>query len=97
VGQRLPPLSGAQSLRQIEALKADVGLYGEQLAAQVGSLEAEIGTHLWVTADFVEPASRALSQTGHNVAALRVRIERVHKGFSMLPREVDPVVEASAP
>lgn len=75
------------TLREVESIRADVADYAETLARHVGALEAEIATHLWVSADFAGPASASLGRTGRQVRQLLQRIVTLREGFEMLPRE----------
>jgi MoxR-like ATPase len=79
-------------LRDTDALRAESEAYNADLAVHLESLEEEIGTHLWVSADFVEPASESLRRTQHEVETLLGRIERLRAGFDNLPREAEAVV-----
>jgi len=85
-----------ECLRNIDDLRGQVSQYRDQLDDHVRSMEQEIRGHLWVTADFVEPASRSLAQTSREVATLFDRIDRVRTGFRMLPREADPAASPAS-
>jgi MoxR-like ATPase len=74
-------------LGDISALRADVIDYRVHLNEHMKSMAAEIRSHLWVTEDFVEPSSQALQQTQRDVEALLNRVDKLHKGFDLLPRE----------
>jgi len=76
-------------LRQINQLGTDVVRYQEELQQHIQALEAKISTHLWVTADFMEPAAENLKQTLQDVQTLLARISKAREGFELLPREVD--------
>ena len=54
---------------------------------QAASLQDDVRRHLWVTEDFVEPASRGLEKARSDVESLLQRLERVTDGFEALPRE----------
>lgn len=75
-------------LREIDALRRDVDAYRATLLTHLASLEEEIRTHLWVPAEFVEPASASLRRTREEVETLLGRIGMLHKGFDLLPREL---------
>jgi MoxR-like ATPase len=85
-----------QRIREVDEIKADVARYAAKLRRHMESLDQEIRTHLWVTADFAGPASQALQQTQDEVAALLARVEKVRKGFELLPREHDEDTSAIA-
>ena len=61
---------------------------------RIVSFEDDIRDHLWVTDDFVEPASLGLNETRADVEKLLGRLAEVTKGFEALPREEE---EVSAP
>lgn len=77
-------------LREVDALKSEVRRYQAQLQQHIRSMETDIRDHLWVTPDFVQPATDALTATRQEVETLLARVEKVRKGFELLPREVDP-------
>lgn len=54
---------------------------------RVASLQDEVQSHIWVTDDFVEPASQGLEEARTDVDALLVRLTKVVSGFDALPRE----------
>jgi MoxR-like ATPase len=74
-------------LREIDGLRAEVEAYRARLLTHLASLDEEIRTHLWVPADFVEPASASLRGTREEVETLLGRIRTLHEGFDLLPRE----------
>ena len=59
------------------------------------SMETDIRSHLWVTADFVEPASQSLQRAQHDVETLLTRVDNVITGFELLPRERDDLRQAA--
>ncbi len=73
--------------REVEQLKSDVSAYKGQLLRHVEEMERDIRTHLWVTPDFVQPAATTLKQTRSEVDTLLARVEKLKKGFELLPRE----------
>lgn len=79
-------------LHDIEGLDADVRAYQGRLLQHIASLEEEIRSHLWVTPDFVGPASESLARTRAEVETLLARVGKVRDGLRLLPREevVDP-------
>lgn len=79
----------ADSLRQLSAVREDVRRYQAALSAHVAGLEAEISSHLWVTGDFLGPASESLKRTRSKVDTLMARLERVGQGVERLPAERD--------
>lgn len=74
-------------LSDMEAMRAVVDSYRSRLQDHIESLEREIEGHLWITADFVQPAAASLAQTRKDVDTLLARVARLQSGFEMLPRE----------
>jgi MoxR-like ATPase len=74
-------------LRELDTVLNDVAQYQVRLQAHIESMERDIRSHLWVTADFVEPAAQTLQRTRSEVESLLVRATAVRKGFELLPRE----------
>ncbi|MFS8070910.1 MAG: AAA family ATPase, partial [Byssovorax sp.] len=73
--------------RNVNEIKAEVIQYRLRLKEHMRSMEADIRSHLWVTADFVEPSSRVLQQTQHDVETLLTRLDNLERGYEILPRE----------
>jgi MoxR-like ATPase len=84
---RHKPVYVDECLRQVDAVREDVARYKVGLLAHVSALEVDIRSHLWVTADFLGPASKSLKRTWTEVGGLLARIERVRQGIEQLPRE----------
>ena len=83
-------------LRQIDAVQSQVILYQSQLNQHIKGMEAEINSHLWVSAEFATPAAEKLKQTQNEVETLLARIARVRGGFALLPLEsdfIEPVLD----
>jgi MoxR-like ATPase len=76
-------------LKQINDVQTAVTQYQAQLTLNLQGMAAEIGTHLWVTADFLTPATVNLSRTQNEVETLLFRIIKTREGFELLPLEVD--------
>ena len=74
-------------LRQIDDVKAQVIQYQSQLTRHIHGMEAEISSHLWVSAEFATPAAEKLKQTQNEVHTLLARVSRVREGFELLPLE----------
>ena len=77
----------ADCLRQIDDVKAQVIQYQSQLNQHIQGMEAEISSHLWVSAEFATPAAEKLKQTQNEVHTLLARVSRVREGFELLPLE----------
>ena len=73
--------------RQIDDVKAQVMLYQSQLNQHIHGMEAEISSHLWVSAAFATPAAVKLKQTQNEVETLLARVLKVREGFELLPLE----------
>ena len=74
-------------LRQIDDVKAQVLEYQSQLNQHIQGMEADISSHLWVSAEFAKPAADKLTQTQNEVNTLLARVLRVKEGFELLPLE----------
>lgn len=74
-------------LRQIDNVKAQVILYQSQLNQHIQGMEAEISSHLWVSAEFATPAAEKLKQTQNEVQTLLTRVTKVRGGVELLPLE----------
>jgi MoxR-like ATPase len=70
--------------------------YHRDLLGHMASLEVDIRTHLWVTPEFVEPASASLAGTKREVETLLVRIDHVRQGFENLPTDADGARDGGA-
>lgn len=81
-------------LQEVRALRQQVEEYGQKLDAHIASLRTDICDNLWVTDDFIEPASQSLDGTRRAVRTLNDRIDKIQQGFEMLPREVQSAHEA---
>ena len=74
-------------LRQLDDVKAQVLQYQSQLNQHIQGMEAEISSHLWVSAEFATPEAEKLKQTQNEVHTLLARVSRVREGFELLPLE----------
>ncbi|AEI63920.1 AAA family ATPase [Corallococcus macrosporus] len=74
-------------LKELTSLRGQVEDYKAQLLAHIASLDADIRAHLWVTADFAEPAARSLEATRRVVETLLERLGKLRQGFELLPCE----------
>jgi MoxR-like ATPase len=83
-------------LRDLDEQHASVVKYTAQLDQHIQSMDREIRTHLWVTPDFSAPAAQSLQNTRRDVETLLTRIDKVRKGFWLLPREVEAGQGAAA-
>lgn len=84
---RHKPAYVRDSVRSVDQVGGELDDYAAKLAAHIESMEHEIRDHLWVTADFVEPAAVTLKQTASTVGTLAHRLAEVRKGFELLPQE----------
>ena len=74
-------------LRDLGERRTEMELHKTGIERQVESFEDDIRSHLWVTEDFAEPASRGLQEASDEVERLLARVARVTEGFESLPRE----------
>jgi MoxR-like ATPase len=80
-------------LRDVAALHDDVVAYEQSLAAHLEGMSHDIRSHLWVTADFAEPARASLEGTQRTVAELLRRVQMLRKGIELLPRDEPPTTK----
>ena len=81
-----------QSIMQLNNHRAEMESYKQGVDQRIESFEDDIRDHLWVTDDFVEPASRGLDKTRADVEELLGRLAKVVQGFEALPREEEEAV-----
>ena len=74
-------------LDEVDTLRADVEAYRQSLAEHMASLKAEVESHLWVTSDFVEPASVSLMKSANVVSSLAQRVDTLRREVEFLPCE----------
>ena len=74
-------------LRDLGEYRTEIESHRTEIEREVESFEDNIRSHLWVTEDFVEPASRGLEEAGDEADELLARLARVTEGFESLPRE----------
>ena len=78
-----------QCIKELSDHRTAMESYKQGIDQRIASFEVDIRGHLWVTDDFVEPASRGLDKARANVEELLGRLAEVVKGFEALPREED--------
>ena len=76
-------------LAELKKLQNDMEAHKKGIDKQIESFEDDIRTHLWVTEDFVEPASQGLMKSRREAERLLDRLAKVAKGFESLPREAE--------
>jgi len=70
---------------QLDDLLKEIHAYGARLEEHRSELETSLRNHLWVTDDFVQPATAALRRVGTEVDRIAARVEAARKGFGTLP------------
>lgn len=83
-------------LREIDDVKAQVNRYQSTLHQHIQGMEAEINNHLWVSADFLAPATEKLKQTQREVETLLDRVSKIREGFDLLPCEIEMIHDDTA-
>ena len=73
--------------QQLNEVRSRLTEHEAGIDRQAASLQEDVRGHLWVTDDFVEPASKGLEKARSDVESLLQRLERVADGFEALPRE----------
>ena len=81
-----------QSIKQLGEHQIAMESYRQGIDQRIESFEDDIRGHLWVTDDFVEPASQGLDKTRADVEKLLDRLAEVVKGFEALPREEEALL-----
>ena len=75
--------------QELEDVKGRLTEHRNGIDKQAATLQDDVRSHLWVTDDFVEPASKGLETARNDVEALLGRVVNVAKGFETLPRDAD--------
>ena len=81
-----------QSIKQLGEHQIAMESYRQGIDQRIESFEDDIRSHLWVTDDFVEPASKGLGKNRADVEKLLDRLAEVVKGFEALPREEEALL-----
>lgn len=74
-------------LEEIQDHRQSVERHETGIKGQIESFERDIRSHLWVTEDFVGPASEGLFRSLDEARKLLDRLAAVEKGYESLPRE----------
>ena len=80
------------SIKQLGEHRIAMESYRRGIDQRIESFEDDIRSHLWVTEDFVEPASQGLGKIRADVEKLLSRLAKVVKGFKALPREKEALL-----
>ena len=84
-------------LAEIGRLQEDVERHRQGVAGQIASFQAAIHDHMWVSDDFVEPASKGLAASRDQAELLLARVAELSRGYESLPRkEEEPELEPEA-
>ena len=70
-------------------IRNELASYKSGVERQITSFQDDIRSHIWVTGDFVDPASQGLEKALADAEALLERLTKVTKGFQALPRGED--------
>ena len=81
-----------QKIEELGEHRLKMESYKKDIDQQIESFEDDIRSHLWVTDDFVEPASKGLGKNRADVEKLLDRLAEVVKGFEALPREEETLL-----
>ncbi len=74
-------------LQQLETLQSEIKSHATGIEELIESFDGDIREHIWVTDDFVEPASRGLQQARDDAGKLLARLEKLIEGYGELPQE----------
>ena len=80
------------SIAELDDLRIEMESYKKKINQRIESLEDDIRSHLWVTDDFIEPASKGLDKTRADVDKLLGRLAEVVKGFEELSRKEEALL-----
>ena len=84
-----PRVQIEQLLVDVKGVRKDVISFQEGLADQIESLSRELTTHLWVTPEFVDPASTKLQAQYEDAGKLVERVDKIIQGYEALPQASD--------
>lgn len=77
-------------LSEVRSIRDSVEDHKAGIEGQLESFEREVMSHLWVTEDFMKPASEGLVQRLDEAENLLARLAVVEKGYDSLPRAEEP-------
>lgn len=77
-------------LQDVHGVRESVETHKAGIERQIETFKQEIRNHLWVTQDFLRPASEGLSKRYAEAAELLDRLTKVKEGYESLPREEGP-------
>ena len=81
-----PRVQIEQLLMDVKGIRKKVISFQEGLADQIESLSRELTTHLWVTPEFVDPASAKLQAQYEDAGKLVERVDKIIRGYESLPQ-----------
>ena len=82
--RRHDPIIIERLIKNVEDEKTKMRGYEMNFDAQIKSLNSDIQEHLWVSDEFIEPASRKLNETRLNFLNIRNRLVEVTDGYKKL-------------
>ena len=77
-------------LKDVHGARESVETHKTGIEKQIETFEHEIRNHLWVTQDFVKPASKGLSKRLAEAEELLDRLTKLKEGYESLPLEEEP-------
>ena len=77
-------------LKDVHGVRESVETHKTGIEKQIETFNHEIRNHLWVTQDFVKPASEGLSKRLAEAEELLDRLTKVKEGYESLPCEEEP-------
>ena len=84
-------------LQQLEGLQSEIKSHDTGLRKQIESFDSDIREHIWVTDDFVEPASRGLQQARDDARKLLARLKKLIEEYGKLPQEEEDTGSGALP
>ena len=83
-----------QRLQDVHGVRESAETHKTGIERRIETFKHEIRNHLWVTEDFVKPASEGLSKRHAEAEELLDRLTIVKEGYDSLPREEGPPAPA---
>ena len=82
--RRHDPIIIKGNLTNLKTIMTEMREYEVDISAQIKSLNSDIQEHLWVSDEFIEPASRKLNETRLNFMNIHNRLVEVTDGYKKL-------------
>ena len=84
-------------LQELKNLQSEIKSHDTGIGRQIDSFDRDIREHIWVTDDFVEPASRGLQQARDDARKLLAPLKKLIEGYGKLPQEEEDTGSGALP